>query len=330
MFSVESLPESHQVALEWFRLNEGREKGFPDSLSNGQRLATQAKGIYKPEGWTYALSIRVMLNSPYQDGEFFALEDGGWICSYHQETDSRTDRSSDQLFTNRALSACLVDRVPIGVLEQIQSSDAGGSKYLHRGLGGVIDKIGTYFVIADAYSASHRERDSLVEELFRSEAEEQLASQPSSVDETSSSNDDPQFAAKRRVWMQLVQRQGQGAFRKGILSAYGGRCCISGAHSQWVLDAAHIVPYNGPLTNDIGNGLLLRTDLHALFDLSLLGIEPETLTVRVHSLVDEPEYRRFEGKKINLPSAEDHHPSKASLEFRWRQFVSNSSIRRDQ
>jgi putative restriction endonuclease len=323
-FSVEKLSESHQIALEWFRLNEGREKGFPDTLSGGQRLATQAKGIYKPEGWTYALSIRVMLNSPYEDGEFFSLDDGGWICSYHQETDSRADRSSELLFTNRALSACLSDRVPIGVLQQIQSGDDGGSRYFLRGLGGVVEKIDSYFVIADVRSALLRDKLELVEELFRNEAEKRLASE-TSLGGTHTENVDFQISAKRRIWTQIVQRQGQGAFRKKILNAYSGRCCISGAQSQWVLDAAHILPYGGSATNHVRNGLLLRTDLHALFDLSLLGIEPQSLTVHIHSLISEPEYRRFEGTKISLPSTEDSHPSISNLELRWAQFVSKSA-----
>lgn len=70
-FLTKDLNEEHQIALEHFSRNIGREQiRFPESLPNGQRLATQAKGIYKPEGWIYALSIRVMLNSPYEDGEF--------------------------------------------------------------------------------------------------------------------------------------------------------------------------------------------------------------------------------------------------------------------
>jgi HNH endonuclease len=43
-----------------------------------------------------------------------------------------------------------------------------------------------------------------------------------------------------------------------------------------------IRPYRGDHDNDPKNGLLLRTDLHTLFDLNLLGIKPDTLTVIIH------------------------------------------------
>jgi len=52
-----------------------------------------------------------------------------------------------------------------------------------------------------------------------------------------------------------------------------------------VLEAAHIKPYRGKTDSHLENGLLLRADLHTLFDLNLIGVEPDTLTVRVHPWV---------------------------------------------
>lgn len=56
---------------------------------------------------------------------------------------------------------------------------------------------------------------------------------------------------------------------------------MSGSTVVETLEAAHIVPYQGPGTNHSLNGLLLRADLHTLFDLGLLAIAAETLTILV-------------------------------------------------
>ncbi len=73
--------------------------------------------------------------------------------------------------------------------------------------------------------------------------------------------------------MRLVeQRAGQGAFRKAVLQHFGGRCVISGCDIPEVLDAAHIVPFADVKTQDPSRALLLRADLHVLFDRGLLTI----------------------------------------------------------
>ncbi len=75
--------------------------------------------------------------------------------------------------------------------------------------------------------------------------------------------------ARERTLSAIVRRRGQPAFRRRVLAAYNGRCAITRCPLDYVLDAAHIVPYKGPKTHHVGNGLLLRTDLHTLFDLQI-------------------------------------------------------------
>jgi hypothetical protein len=82
--------------------------------------------------------------------------------------------------------------------------------------------------------------------------------------------------ARERVLSSIVRRGGQPAFRHHLLAVYNGRCAITGCDVEAVLDAAHIVPFKGPDTNHPGNGLLLRTDLHTLFDLKLVAVDVET------------------------------------------------------
>lgn len=57
-----------------------------------------------------------------------------------------------------------------------------------------------------------------------------------------------------------------------MLERYGAECCITGCTVDTLLEAAHIIPYRGDQTNDVTNGLLLRVDLHRLFDAHLLSM----------------------------------------------------------
>ena len=80
--------------------------------------------------------------------------------------------------------------------------------------------------------------------------------------------------ARTRVLSSIVRRRGQPLFRKRLLKAYDRRCAFTGCAVEALLEAAHIVPYRGSDTNHIANGLLLRADLHTLFEkLSSLSLE---------------------------------------------------------
>jgi len=124
--------------------------------------------------------------------------------------------------------------------------------------------------------------------------------------------------ARSRVLREIVQRQGQAEFREALLAAYGGRCCVSGCEVEPLLEAAHIVPYQGPATNHTQNGLLLRADLHSLFDLGLLTVDPETLIVRIHPSITEPDYTRLDGVSLKLPTDRSSGPSTEALHLRTR------------
>jgi hypothetical protein len=62
---------------------------------------------------------------------------------------------------------------------------------------------------------------------------------------------------------------------------------------------------------------LLRADLHTLFDLDLIGIEPKTRTVAIHARLMATEYARFSGQRVRGTA---ECPSSAVLEWRWFRF----------
>jgi hypothetical protein len=67
------------------------------------------------------------------------------------------------------------------------------------------------------------------------------------------------------------------------------------------LDASHIVPYLGPETNHPSNGLILRADIHALFDLGLITIDPDSMTVVVAPSLRRSDYASLEGMRLRQP-----------------------------
>lgn len=105
--------------------------------------------------------------------------------------------------------------------------------------------------------------------------------------------------ARKRVLAGIVRRQGQPAFRKALIDAYGGKCAITGCALTAILEAAHVHPYMGDHTNVVSNGLLLRTDIHTLFDLRLIAIDPETLKVLVSPELDGTDYEQLRGRVLS-------------------------------
>ena len=133
---------------------------------------------------------------------------------------------------------------------------------------------------------------------------------------------DPKGVAdgRRRIVAAVVQRLGQQAFRRKLLAAYAMQCAVTRCKTIWVLEAAHITPYRGIKTNAVSNGLLLRADIHTLFDLALISIEPTRMKIRVSSLLAKSQYADFDGRMPALPSKASIQPSIAALEEHYGSF----------
>jgi hypothetical protein len=129
--------------------------------------------------------------------------------------------------------------------------------------------------------------------------------------------------AQKRFRTQRVQaRDGQLVFRNHVLDTYGGTCCVTGCTIAPTLEAAHIDPYNGPPTHHPANGLLLRADLHKLFDARLLAIDPKRLTVWIHPDVEaNRDYAALQGRPIALPAGAYSRfaPDPNALARRWKE-----------
>lgn len=126
----------------------------------------------------------------------------------------------------------------------------------------------------------------------------------------------PSMADQReKVLREIYMRRGQKKFRNQLLERFDGRCAISGCNIPELLEAAHILPYRGEEFNHPSNGLLLRTDLHTLFDWGVLLIDPETLEIWVDAKIKDPNYRKFHGKALVF--VDGFPASTEALQMRW-------------
>lgn len=114
------------------------------------------------------------------------------------------------------------------------------------------------------------------------------------------------------VRREMRQRMGQRDFRQDLLHAYGGTCAITGTQISHVLQAAHITPVAAGGRHSVSNGLLLRADVHTLFDLGLITLDDER-TIRVHSSLHDSEYRELDGQRLGLPTRREHYPSLSAI-----------------
>lgn len=122
---------------------------------------------------------------------------------------------------------------------------------------------------------------------------------------------------RKVVERQIRERRGQQQFRDALRERYGDRCLITGCEVLAILEAAHISPYRGERDNHPANGLLLRADVHTLFDLDLLGIDPDQLRVELHPDVLK-EYDPISG--VMLGCVGDRQPSTDALKLRYKRF----------
>lgn len=131
--------------------------------------------------------------------------------------------------------------------------------------------------------------------------------------------EEPTFPAYGNLILTKV-RLGQGAFRVLVTDAYSRKCSITGEKTLPVLDAAHIKPYVEYGPHFISNGILLRSDMHKLFDGGYLTITND-FKVEVSSRIKEEfqngkEYYKYHGNDLLiLPDREIDKPNENYIDW---------------
>jgi len=139
----------------------------------------------------------------------------------------------------------------------------------------------------------------------------------------------PPQAAERRYALRVVkQRLHQDSFRDAVITAYSGRCALSGLREHRLLDAAHIVSDRDELLGQpvVPNGLPLSKIHHAAFDADLIGIDPayrvhvseRLLVQRDGPMLDA--LKQLQGGALHLPNRIGDRPDRERLERRFDRF----------
>lgn len=125
---------------------------------------------------------------------------------------------------------------------------------------------------------------------------------------------------RKKILAEITRRRGQPKFRKALIELYGGACVVTGCDVEAVLEAAHIISYVGDETNHISNGLLLRADIHTLFDLGELKIDGKGV-IHVNDKLENSIYHEYHGKNIHFPVDQTNMPNKEALAIKFSQII---------
>ena len=302
---LDRVAPEHALALRWFVRHEGEVGPRPwrrggRSIIEGLTIPLVAqRGIHQPSGWSVALSVTATATSVYLDGQPVSVDAETWVLPYRAHAGSQGSGSGSRW--NRALSENQRTRTPVGVfvpaardyrnlgLAMVESYDSGSDTFLLRGPVRMQQPAQTWEY------PSQDDEQLLLSMAGREEADEWAAT--------------------------LVRRRrDQSAFRERLLAAYSGRCAVTDYHALDALQGAHILAYSGRSSQSVDNGLLLRADIHLLFDRHLVSIEPSERRMWLADPLKSTEYAPLNGRLLTLPGNPAQQPSQEKLGVHWAVF----------
>lgn len=210
----------HARALRWFELNAGKTFAQrPFDVGLGIKLTSLQKGIWKPAGTKYALSVVQTHRGIYDDQDPAYFPDDTWRYFYHQQGKEPEDlRDPRRHYANVGLFECMADGIPVGVV--IPAEDGVGYQVL--GLATVESYRDGFFELVGPVALE-----------LGSHVDLGGASMPVTVAfiDTPDIEFDPHAEVDNRlkVITEVYRRQGAPRFRKALLSAYEGRCAAPAA-----------------------------------------------------------------------------------------------------
>lgn len=313
-FIPEPAKHNFRIMYQWFIDNSGT----IGPRLHGERLPgvdpdfphTAMRGIHVPamlpKDRKYAATITSTGVKKYsKDKPLISLDDGTWLLVYSAHTDE--SGSGEDSLWNDALLNNLRDGVPVGVFLKM------GSKGYFRSLAYVEDfnPVANVFVLHGPVRADN-------DTTFASplaKLVKQAKGQNANVSVEELERDRREFKT-----IQQAMRQGQTSFRKGLLAAYDGKCAMTDCSVEEALQAAHIINYHGMQSNGISNGMLLRADVHLLFDRNLLAVNPDDSKIVVSKHLRESEYAELSGRRIRRPAESMYWPNASCLLAKYQLF----------
>lgn len=316
------VPPAFRDAYRWFQHNEDRVlQSLPSGLRRPQGISVPIvhpqRGINKPAAVVgfkdYALSIKSSGKDLYAD-RVFDQGDGTWILWYSEQRKNDSSESTSKDVYNRSLMNCLVDGVPVGVFVKLSDGNAG---YLCKGLAFIEsydESRGLFCLHGPVRSDQPADYWSLVNV-------DELKAVDDAFDMDISESDERRIDLVRRA---IRYRQDQ--FREKLLVAYDGACAVSGYAVEPALQAAHISSYRGPKSQAVSNGLLLRADIHLLYDAHLASVDPETMKFVIAPKISDSAYSEYDRTELRLPFRASDLPSSRRLETHFAEFRKRHAI----
>ena len=302
---------SYEALWRWFQQRTGTvgSRHMGEYLPGvGFKHAAQ-RGIHAPSGRDYAATVTVKRGSLYgagDDGRRHDLGDGTWVVYFSAHRNNTGGET--QTIWNQKLFDCMKDGIPVGLFLQ---TGASSDSYMRA-----LVFIEEFDPVTDLFTL-HGPVAPATEHLFKSSLAPVIETEqlPALASIESMSADTRRTAiAKQRA------RAGQERFRRELVRAYDGKCAVTGFLTDQVLQAAHILEYRGTQTNIVQNGLLLRSDIHALFDSHLIGIEPSSYRIEVNPRIPDCAYTSLDGKSLILPRDASLRPNEQYLAVQYERF----------
>lgn len=171
-------------------------------------------------------------------------------------------------------------------------------------------------VTGKSYESERMEGQQIVELLRLRLAPPRLLARDSAPNQPNEFSDQDRYGNP----LMIRPRLGQGSFRVLMTDAYQRRCALTGERTLPVLEAAHIRPYARQGPHQIQNGLLLRSDLHILFDQGYFTITPDHHVLVSKSIREEfqngRDYYALDGSSVKvLPELERDRPTSEFLKW---------------
>lgn len=329
-YASTAAPPEFRPAWNWYQSMEGR---LIPRLPSGRdapkdvpiKLAAQ-RGIHTPSaaslsgGWKdgrkYAVTIYTSTGNRYADKSVISRPDGTWLLEYkEQKTEKGRQTKWDQ---NRPLLNCLEDGVPVGVLV---GQPSGGYRVLGLAFVERYDERSGFFTLHGPVNSATEQQG-----IFSSSMDDGLSAADRQrlfeLQRLALVNGDERI----RSLVRTARREQQTRFRNTVYSAYGGRCAASDNNIDNILQAAHIDDFRGRKSQIVQNGILLRVDIHMLYDANLLGITPDSHRIVLSNNVDMSDYEFLLGRQLRLPRDRAKRPNDELLDIHYKRFLAQQPV----
>jgi hypothetical protein len=282
-------------------------------ISSVERIHPLIEGIYKPAWSDHCMSIASMKSNPYED-KITYLPDGRWHIKYSPKKGELNSAVNSSLF------ACLKDKEPVIVLEQVSDKmDMHGAKYRIMGLGLIENydpKLNVFHIQHVDYSTLELVSNGNYNEVFYESVLREIA-----LDRFSP------FIAEDKAIYQVTKEKRDQAFKRVVLEQYGYQCAVTGLkyHSGNLIEAqaAHIISKSKKGSDDPRNGITLSRTAHWAFDKGIFTISDQ-YEIIVHPKAKNASLNKFtimdmHGIQINLPEDENYYPHPEAIEWHKRE-----------